>query len=67
MITKREMYAVYETDPEAYRMTYRNIKYIVTGDTDSIFCCFGNFKKTPSIENIQKMCLQVESFLNDNK
>jgi DNA polymerase elongation subunit (family B) len=57
-LTKKEMYSD--------EMPDRHNEYIVTGDTDSIFCCFQNFKDT-SVENIHKMCAQVESFLNDDK
>lgn len=40
--------------------------YIVTGDTDSIFCCFQDFPNV-NVSNIQKWCEQVGTYLNDNK
>lgn len=40
--------------------------FIVTGDTDSIFCCFQDFKNV-NVSNVQKWCKQVESYLNDDK
>ena len=49
------------------KMPGRSNEYIVTGDTDSIFCRFENFKKEKSVKNIHKWCSQIESFLNDNK
>jgi hypothetical protein len=46
----------------------RSHDYIVTGDTDSIFVCFGNMKREDvSVENIQKWCLDIENFLNKDK
>jgi len=44
-------------------MPDRKTPYIVTGDTDSIFCCFEKFKNI-SIDEIQKYCDTVQSFLN---
>jgi DNA polymerase elongation subunit (family B) len=48
-------------------MTERSNKYILTGDTDSIFCCFDTMKQEKSIENITKWCNQIEEFLNNDK
>ena len=56
-ITKQEMYSD--------EMPDRIMEYIVTGDTDSIFCCFQDFKCEKSDENIKQMCDQVQSYLND--
>jgi uracil-DNA glycosylase family 4 len=58
-ITKKEMFGD--------EMPDRGNEYIVTGDTDSIFCKFGDFKRQVSIEKIQGWCNQIESFLNDDK
>ena len=61
-LTKKEMYS--EEMPD------RGNEYIVTGDTDSIFCKFGDFNKKKheiNVENIHKWCAQIESFLNDDK
>lgn len=57
-LTKKEMFG--DEMPE------RGNEYIITGDTDSIFCCFQKFKDT-SIENIENMCNKIEKFLNDEK
>jgi len=43
-----------------------HFEYIVTGDTDSIFCCFQDFPNV-NVSNIQEWCKQVETYLNDNK
>jgi hypothetical protein len=49
-------------------MPERSNEYIITGDTDSIFCYFGGFKdKDLSVEKIQKWCKEVEDFLNNDK
>jgi len=56
-ITKQEMYAKI--------MPNRKTKYIITGDTDSIFCCFEKFNKTDVIQ-IKKWCDKIQSFLNDD-
>ena len=58
-LTKQEMFGD--------KMPSRSNEYIVTGDTDSIFCRFENFKEEKSVANIHKWCSQIESFLNDNK
>jgi len=58
-LTKKEMYAA--------EMPDRGNEYIVTGDTDSIFCCFENFKDELTVGNIHKWCEQIETFLNDDK
>jgi len=48
-------------------MPGRSNEYIITGDTDSIFCRFENFKEEKSVANIHKWCADIESFLNDDK
>ena len=61
-LTKKEMYS--DEMPE------RGNEYIVTGDTDSIFCMFGDFdqeKHEITVENIHKWCKQIEQFLNEDK
>jgi len=55
-LTKTEMFA--KVMPE------RSNEYIVTGDTDSIFCCFENFKEEKTIPNILGWCAKIEEFLN---
>jgi len=58
-LTKKEMFAD--------EMPGRSDEYIITGDTDSIFCRFENFKEEKSVANIHKWCSKIESFLNDDK
>ncbi len=48
-------------------MPERKNEYIVSGDTDSIFCCFQNFKEERTVENILRWCAQIENFLNKDK
>jgi DNA polymerase elongation subunit (family B) len=57
-LTKEEMFS--DEMPE------RNNDFIVTGDTDSIFCCFQSFKNI-TVENVIKWCSQLEEFLNEDK
>ena len=57
-LTKKEMYGD--------KMPDRGNEYIITGDTDSIFCCFQEFKDT-SVEAIHNNCNKIEDFLNDDK
>jgi len=47
------------------KMPDRKTKYIITGDTDSIFCCFRDFEDK-SIEAINKHCISIQTFLNDD-
>lgn len=47
------------------KMPNRNTKYIITGDTDSIFCCFRDFKDR-SLEAINKHCATIQKFLNED-
>lgn len=44
----------------------RSNNYIITGDTDSIFCKFGDFKSELSVKKIQGWCSEIEEFLNKN-
>jgi uracil-DNA glycosylase family 4 len=48
-------------------MPERDNEYIVTGDTDSIFCCFENFKEEKTIPTILGWCSKIEEFLNVDK
>jgi len=57
-LTKKEMYSD--------KMPERGNEYIVTGDTDSLFCCFQNFKDT-SVKAIHDHCNKIEDFLNEDK
>jgi len=66
-LTKDEMYADPDTQPEIYMFPDRSREFIVTGDTDSIFCCFDEIVKEKSIEEIVKLCKIVENFLNEDK
>ena len=56
-LTKVEMYS--DEMPE------RKTPYIVTGDTDSIFCCFEKFNDI-NIDKIQDYCDKVQKFLNED-
>jgi DNA polymerase elongation subunit (family B) len=58
-LTKKEMFAS--------EMPDRSNEYIVTGDTDSIFCCFEKFNDELTVGNIHKWCKQIEDFLNEDK
>ncbi len=58
-ITKEEMFSG--------KMPKRSNEYILTGDTDSIFCCFENFNDEITVGNIQKWCAEIENFLNEDK
>jgi len=58
-LTKQEVYAD--------KMPGRSNEYIITGDTDSIFCRFENFKEEKTVGNIHKWCAKIETFLNDDK
>ena len=68
ILSKGEMFA--DSKSKLYLLPDRSHEYIVTGDTDSIFCCFGAFnqtKHTLTVEKIHEWCSQIESFLNDDK
>ena len=55
-ITKQEMYSD--------EMPDRSPEYIITGDTDSIFCCFESFGKDKTNEEIKSFCDQIQDYLN---
>ena len=56
IITKQEMYSD--------EMPDRKPKYIIAGDTDSIFCCFEKFAKNKSDTEIKEYCDKIQSYLN---
>lgn len=58
-LTKKEMYSD--------EMPDRTNEYIVTGDTDSIFCCFEDFGENIQVKDVQQWCSQIEKFLNEDK
>jgi len=55
-ITKQEMYSD--------EMPNRDPKYIITGDTDSIFCCFEEFEGDKTDEQIKIHCDEIQKYLN---
>jgi len=57
-ISKKEMYEK--------EMLNRSHEYIITGDTDSIFCCFQNFSGEKTVSQIQTWCESIQSFLNND-
>lgn len=67
MVTKEEMFA--DPDEQAVLYALPNISrdYIITGDTDSIFCCFQQFGDDLKVSDIHKWCAQIEEYLNENK
>ena len=66
-LTKQEMFADPKKQPALYKLPDRSREFIVTGDTDSIFCKFENFPQEKSVANIHKWCATVEEFLNEDK
>lgn len=58
-VTKKEMYSD--------EMPDRSRDYIVTGDTDSIFCCFEKFKGELTVKRIHGYCEKIQNFLNETK
>jgi uracil-DNA glycosylase family 4 len=60
--SKVEMYH----DPESPTGAFptREFDYIITGDTDSIFCCFEAFKGDKSDEVIHGHCGKIQDYLN---
>lgn len=66
-LTKEEMFADPKKQPKLYKLPDRSREFIITGDTDSIFCKFENFIDDRSVENIQKWCEKIENFLNKEK
>ncbi len=57
-LTKKEMYSSVMPD--------RVNEHIITGDTDSIFCCFEDFDDV-TVDSIHGWCNQIEEFLNEDK
>jgi len=58
ILTKNEMFGI--------DMPERQPDYIITSDTDSIFCCFENFKNCDNLNNIHIWCNQIQDFLNND-
>lgn len=58
-LTKEEMFSA--------EMPERSNEYIITGDTDSIFCCFEKIPTKNPVKDISKWCLEIEKYLNDDK
>ena len=67
MVSKEEMFADPDKQPQLYKLPNIPREYIVTGDTDSIFCCFEDFGDNLKVEDIHKWCAQIEDFLNNQK
>jgi len=57
-LTKTEMFSDVMPD--------RSNRFIITGDTDSIFCCFNEMKAEKIVGNLRTWCDEVEKFLNDS-
>lgn len=66
-LTKKEMFADPDKQPELYKLPDRSHDYIITGDTDSIFCCFEKFKGEKSVKEIHEWCEKIQNFLNNEK
>lgn len=64
-LTKQEMFA--EPSTPSYYLPDRSHDYIITGDTDSIFCCFERFKQEKTVDNLREWCNQIQNFLNDER
>jgi uracil-DNA glycosylase family 4 len=64
ILTKEEMFA--EPSTPIYMLPGRRHDYIVTGDTDSIFCCFERFKGDLTVKKIHDYCETIQNFLNDH-
>lgn len=58
-ITQDEMYSDKMPDRN-------NLKYIVTGDTDSIFTCFQEFPGEKTVEKIKNWCDELQDYLNQD-
>jgi len=54
------------TEIYADRMPDRPTPYIITSDTDSIFCCFEKFKNHENIDNVKKWCEEIQTYLNND-
>jgi DNA polymerase elongation subunit (family B) len=66
-LTKIEMFADPKKQPELYKLPDRSNEFIITGDTDSIFCRFENFPQEKTVKNIHDWCETIENFLNEDK
>lgn len=60
--TKLEMF---HADPVKPPFPNRTFDYIVTGDTDSIFCCFEEFEENLTTEKIHNHCGEIQDYLNN--
>jgi len=58
LLTKQEIYGD--------EMPHRPTPYIITSDTDSIFCCFEDFENAKDLKNIRKWCDEIQNFLNND-
>jgi len=59
-LTKKEMY-----DPKEMQKRKLSTPHIVTGDTDSIFCCFQDFKGDKTEKQILSWCNEIQTYLNE--
>jgi uracil-DNA glycosylase family 4 len=66
-VSKLEMFADPDKEAEIYKLPDRSREFIITGDTDSIFCNFENFPEEKTIKNIHGWCEKIENFLNEDK
>lgn len=67
MVSKEEMFADPDEQPTLYALPNISREYIITGDTDSIFCCFHSFGNDLKVSDIHKYCSEIEEYLNENK
>jgi len=58
ILTQEEMFA--------NAMPNRPTPYIITSDTDSIFCCFEDFENHKDLDNVKKWCGDIQTYLNDD-
>lgn len=56
---------MFHADPIKPPFPNREFKYIITGDTDSIFCCFEDFKEDLTTERIHNYCGEIQEYLNN--
>jgi len=47
-------------------MPNRPTPYIITSDTDSIFCCFEDFEDCYNLQNIRDWCGEIQNMLNND-
>ena len=57
-LTKREMYSD--------KMLNRQPRFIIAGDTDSVFVCFQEFPGKKTDEEIKVWCDQIQNYLNND-